>query len=85
MSTVTSFVGSYNEGQGSSANAPFIANTQGALGMQEISGILKQIYDGQKLAILYYRNNPSLNRGFQIVSNGLGGLVAGNKGQAKAA
>jgi hypothetical protein len=57
-STVTSFVGSYNEGQGSSANGPFTANTSGALGMQEISGILKQIYDGQKLAILYYKNNP---------------------------
>jgi hypothetical protein len=27
--------------------------------MQEISGILKQIYDGQKLAKLYYKNNPS--------------------------
>lgn len=56
--TVASFVGSYNEGSGSSSNAPFIANTSGALGMQEISGILKQIYDGQKLAILYYKNNP---------------------------
>lgn len=58
MSTITSFVGNYNEGAGSTANAPFIANTSGALGMQEISGILKQIYDGQKLAILYYKNNP---------------------------
>lgn len=26
--------------------------------MQEISGILKQIYDSQKLALLYYKNNP---------------------------
>lgn len=58
MSTVASFVGAYNEGGGSSANAPFLPNTSGALGMQEISGILKQIYDGQKLAILYYKNNP---------------------------
>lgn len=58
MSTVTSFVGSYNEGAGSSTNAPFQPNTAGALGMQEISGILKQIYDGQKLAKLYYTNNP---------------------------
>lgn len=57
--TVTSFVGSYNEGNGSAANGPFIANTTGQLGMQEISGILKQIYDGQKLAILYYKNNPA--------------------------
>lgn len=61
MSTVASYVGAYNEGSGSSANNPFIANTQGALGMQEISGILKQIYDGQKLAVLYYKNNPLLS------------------------
>ena len=58
MSAVTTFVGGYNEGQGSTANATFTANTTGALGMQEISGILKQIYDGQKLATLYYKNNP---------------------------
>lgn len=58
MSTITSFVGNYNEGQGSVVNGPFVPNTSGALGMQEISGILKQIYDGQKLAILYYKNNP---------------------------
>jgi len=58
MSTVTSFVGNYNEGSGSIANQPFIPNTSGALGMQEISGILKQIYDGQKLSTLYYKNNP---------------------------
>lgn len=57
---VTSFVGNYAEGNGSVANAPFVANTTGALGMQEISGILKQIYDGQKLATLYYKNNPLL-------------------------
>lgn len=55
---IASFVGSYNEGNGSAVNGPFIANTSGALGMQEISGILKQIYDGQKLAKLYYKNNP---------------------------
>lgn len=61
MSTITSFVGSYNEGQGSVVNGPFVPNTTGALGMQEISGILKQIYDGQKLAILYYKNNPLLS------------------------
>lgn len=61
MSNVTTFVGSYNEGSGANVNAPFIANTQGVLGMQEISGILKQIYDGQKLAILYYKNNPLLS------------------------
>lgn len=60
MSTITSFVGLYNEGQGTVANGPFTANTTGALGMQEISGILKQIYDGQKLAKLYYKNNPML-------------------------
>lgn len=60
-STIASFVGSYNEGGGSAVNAPFQANTAGALGMQEISGILKQIYDGQKLAILYYKNNPLLS------------------------
>lgn len=58
MSTITSFVGNYNEGSGSTVNGPFIANTTGALGMQEISGILKQIYDGQKLQKLYYKNNP---------------------------
>lgn len=56
--TIASFVGAYSEGSGSSSNAPFSANTSGQLGMQEISGILKQIYDGQKLAILYYKNNP---------------------------
>jgi hypothetical protein len=59
MSNVASFVGQYNEGNGSSANNPFLPNTSGALGMQEISGILKQIYDGQKLAVLYYKNNPA--------------------------
>lgn len=58
MSTITSFVGNYSEGAGTTANGPFIANTTGALGMQEISGILKQIYDGQKLQKLYYKNNP---------------------------
>lgn len=58
MSTIASFVGAYNEGGGSAVNAPFLPNTSGALGMQEISGILKQIYDGQKLAVLYYKNNP---------------------------
>lgn len=61
MSTIASFVGSYNEGGGSSPNAPFLPNTSGALGMQEISGILKQIYDGQKLAKLYYEHNPLLS------------------------
>jgi len=50
MSTITPFVGNYSEGNGSIANGPFVPNTSGALGMQEISGILKQIYDGQKLA-----------------------------------
>lgn len=55
---VTPFIGNYSEGNGSIANGPFSANTSGALGMQEISGILKQIYDGQKLAKLYYKNNP---------------------------
>lgn len=60
MSTIASFVGAYNEGSGSSVNAPFLPNTSGVLGMQEISGILKQIYDGQKLATLYYKNNPLL-------------------------
>lgn len=59
MSTIASFVGQYNEGNGSAANGPFIPNSSGALGMQEISGILKQIYDGQKLAVLYYKNNPA--------------------------
>jgi len=58
VTNVASAVGLYNEGQGQAANGPFTANTSGQLGMQEISGILKQIYDGQKLAILYYRNNP---------------------------
>jgi len=58
MATVTSFIGQYSEGAGSVANGPFTANTSGVLGMQEISGILKQIYDGQKLGILYYKNNP---------------------------
>lgn len=57
MAGITSFVGQYSEGAGSTANAPFTANTSGVLGMQEISGILKQIYDGQKLGILYYKNN----------------------------
>lgn len=61
MSTVASYVGAYNEGGGSAVNAPFLPNTSGQLGMQEISGILKQIYDGQKLAILYYKNNPLLS------------------------
>lgn len=61
MSTITSFVGNYAEGNGSVVNGPFVPNTSGALGMQEISGILKQIYDGQKLAILYYKNNPALS------------------------
>ncbi len=60
MSTISPFVGSYAEGNGSIANGPFVANSTGALGMQEISGILKQIYDGQKLAVLYYKNNPLL-------------------------
>lgn len=59
MSTITSFVGQYSEGQGSIANGAFTPNTSGVLGMQEIAGILKQIYDGQKLAILYYKNNPA--------------------------
>lgn len=58
MSNVTSFIGQYSEGAGTIANGPFNANTTGALGMQEIAGILKQIYDGQKLGILYYKNNP---------------------------
>lgn len=60
MSTITNFVGSYNEGQGNISNQPFVPNTSGVLGMQEISGILKQVYDGQKLAVLYYKNNPLL-------------------------
>lgn len=59
MSTIASSTGFYNEGAGTAVNAPFTANTTGALGMQEISGILKQVYDGQKLAILYYKNNPA--------------------------
>lgn len=58
MSSVASFIGQFNEGAGSSSNAPFIANSSGALGMQEISGILKQVYDGQKMAVLYYKHNP---------------------------
>lgn len=58
MSTITTFVGSYNEGNGSVVNGPFTPASSGVLGMQEISGILKQIYDGQKLAIMYYKNNP---------------------------
>lgn len=59
MSTISPFVGSYAEGNGSIANGPFSATSNtGALGMQEIAGILKQIYDGQKLGILYYKNNP---------------------------
>lgn len=61
MADITRFVGNYAEGNGSIANGPFVANTTGALGMQEIAGILKQIYDGQKLAILYYKNNPLLS------------------------
>lgn len=61
MASITPFVGNYSEGNGSIANGPFVANTTGALGMQEISGILKQIYDGQKLATLYYKNNPLLS------------------------
>ena len=68
MATVTSFIGQYNEGQGTIANGPFTANTSGALGMQEISGILKQIYDGQKLGILYYKNKPS-QKGLIVGSN----------------
>lgn len=60
MANITSFVGNYAEGNGSVQNNPFVPNTTGALGMQEISGILKQIYDGQKLALLYYKNNPML-------------------------
>lgn len=51
-------MGGYSEGNGSVANSSFTPNTSGALGMQEIAGILKQIYDGQKLAKLYYTNNP---------------------------
>ncbi len=61
MSNITSFVGNYSEGNGGVVNTSFVANSSGALGMQEISGILKQIYDGQKLAILYYKNNPLLS------------------------
>lgn len=61
MASIASFVGSYNEGSGSAINAPFQPNTSGALGMQEISGILKQVYDGQKLAKLYYEHNPALS------------------------
>lgn len=60
MSAISPFVGSYSESNGAIANGPFIPNTSGVLGMQEISGILKQVYDGQKLAILYYKNNPLL-------------------------
>lgn len=58
MSTITSFVGNYSEGNGSIANGSFVPNTTGALGMSEIAGILKQIYNGQKLNKLYYKNNP---------------------------
>lgn len=58
MSNIAAFMGAYNEGNGTSVNGPFTPNTSGVLGMQEISGILKQIYDGQKLATLYYKNNP---------------------------
>jgi len=58
MSNIAAFVGSYSESNGTAANSSFIANANGALGMGEISNILKQIYDGQKLAILYYKNNP---------------------------
>lgn len=58
MSTITSFVGNYAEGNGSVQNNSFVANTTGVLGMAEIAGILKQIYDGQKLAKMYYKNNP---------------------------
>lgn len=60
MSTITSFVGGYAEGNGSIVNGPFVPGSSGVLGMQEISGILKQIYDGQKLQKLYYKNNPAL-------------------------
>ncbi len=60
MSTISPFIGSYSEGNGSIANGSFPTNTSGALGMAEISGILKQVYDGQKLAVLYYKNNPLL-------------------------
>jgi len=56
---ITPFVGSYAEGNGSIANGPFSPASNGVLGMQEISGILKQIYDGQKMAKLYYTNNPA--------------------------
>lgn len=59
MSTITPFVGNYNEGNGSVVNGPFVPGSSGVLGMQEISGILKQIYDGQKLSKLYYTNNPA--------------------------
>lgn len=59
MAAITPFVGNYAEGNGSVANGPFVPATGGVLGMQEISGILKQIYDGQKLAKLYYKNNPA--------------------------
>ncbi len=59
MSTIASFVGSYSEGAGGVANSIGVANGAGALGMQEIAGILKQVYDGQKLAKLYYTNNPA--------------------------
>lgn len=58
MSTILGSVGSYNEGSGSAVNAPFSPNTSGALGMQEISGLLKQVYTAQKLAVLYYKHNP---------------------------
>lgn len=58
---VSTFIGQYNEGPGTIANGPFSANTSGVLGMQEIAGILKQIYDGQRLGILYYKNNPAFS------------------------
>lgn len=58
MATISSFIGQYSEGQGTVANNTFNPSSSGVLGMQEISGILKQIYDGQKLGILYYKNNP---------------------------
>lgn len=59
MASISPFVGSYSEGNGSVANSSFTPNTSGALGMQEIAAILKQVYDGQKLAKLYYTNNPA--------------------------
>lgn len=59
MSTITTFVGNYAEGNGSVANGSFVPASNGVLGMQEISGILKQIYDGQRMGKLYYKNNPA--------------------------